>query len=76
MSFIYASHGDHRRYRESGHVPDGAVLVKEVFDRIPPEKCDRQLSAVPKSSGLVRLNEDSRAARRHNIGERLWLVVV
>ena len=74
---VYASPGTIAAYRESGHFPDGAVLVKEVFDAAT-ENGDRHCQPSRKAQGLVRHDEghEGPLPRQQVMGRRLGLVVV
>jgi len=69
VHLVYASPGTVSAYRNDGHFPDGAVLVKEVF----------QASTGPMTTGTVSHVETSKGwfvMMRHNIGRHpgnaLW----
>ncbi|MBZ9894555.1 MULTISPECIES: cytochrome P460 family protein [unclassified Mesorhizobium] len=77
MHTVYASPGTIDAYRKTGHFPDGAVLVKEVFATSTNEMTPGTVSHVDKLKGwfvMVKTAKDRTQATR--CGETVGLVVV
>jgi Cytochrome P460 len=75
---VYASPGTIAAYRESSHFPDGAVLVKEVFDAVTGKMATGTVSRAEKLKGWFVMMKDTKGPLRQQqvMGRRLGLVVV
>jgi hypothetical protein len=69
LHVVYASPGTIAAYRESGHFPDGAVLVKEVFQAATGEMTTGTVSHAETLKGWFVMMRDSTG--RH-AGNKLW----
>ena len=78
LHVVYASPGTIAAYRRDGRFPDGAVLVKEVFQAATGRNDDRHCQPCRNLEGLVCHGEgQQRPLRRQQVvGRRLGLVVV
>jgi hypothetical protein len=66
---VYASPGTIAAYRESGHFPDGAVLVKEVFQAATGPMTTGAVSRAEALKGWFVMMKDVNG--RH-VGNKLW----
>lgn len=67
---VWASPGVAAVYRRTGHFPDGAVLVKEVFETVTgPQTTAPLVSRAAKLKGWFVMVRDTHAERR---GSKLW----
>jgi len=66
---VYASPGTIAAYRESGHFPDGAVLVKEVFQAATGPMTTGAVSRAETLKGWFVMIKDGNG--RH-VGNKLW----
>jgi hypothetical protein len=69
MHTVYASSGAIDAYRETGHFPDGAVLVKEVFATSTNEMTTGTVSHADKLKGWFVMVRDSKGTHP---GNPLW----
>jgi hypothetical protein len=53
LHVVYASPGTIAAYRKDGHFPDGAVLVKEVFDTTTNDMTTGSVSSAGTNSGWL-----------------------
>jgi hypothetical protein len=66
MHNVYASPGAIDAYRKSGHFPDGAVLVKEVFATSTNEMTTGTVSHADKLKGWFVMMKDSKGTHPDN----------
>jgi hypothetical protein len=66
---VYASPGTIAAYRKSGRFPDGAVLVKEVFEAATEEMATGTVSHVETLKGWFVMVKDSKGSHP---GNKLW----
>ena len=66
---VYASPGTIAAYRKSGRFPDGAVLVKEVFEAATEEMTTGTVSHVETLKGWFVMVKDSKGSHP---GNKLW----
>lgn len=66
---VYASPGVADAYRRTGHFPDGAVLVKEVFDATTSPMTTGTVSRAAKLKGWFVMVRDS---KNTHPGNKLW----
>ena len=78
MHAVYASPGAIDAYRKTGHFPDGAVLVKEVFATSTNEMTTGTVSHADKLKGWFVMVRDSKGThpRQPVVGRRVGMVVV
>jgi hypothetical protein len=69
LHVVYASPGTVTAYRESGHFPDGAVLVKEVSDAATSEMKTGTVSRAETLKGWFVMMKDSKGRYADN---KLW----
>jgi hypothetical protein len=69
LHVVYASPGTITAYRESGHFPDGAVLVKEVFDATTGKMKTGTVSRAELLKGWFVMMKDSKG---RYAGNKLW----
>jgi len=69
MHTVYASPGAIDAYRKTGHFPDGAVLVKEVFETSTNEMTTGTVSHADKLKGWFVMVKDSKGTHP---GNPLW----
>ena len=69
MHAVYASPGSIDAYRKTGHFPDGAVLVKEVFATSTNEMTTGTVSHADKLKGWFVMVRDSKGTHS---GNPLW----
>jgi Cytochrome P460 len=69
LHVVYASPGTIAAYRESGHFPDGAVLVKEVFDAATGKMATGTVSRAEKLKGWFVMMKDTKG---RYAGNKLW----
>ena len=66
---VWASRGSIGAYRKDGHFPDGAVLVKEVFETATAQMTTGTVSHAEDLKGWFVMMRDSRG---RYIGSKLW----
>ncbi len=66
---VYASPGTVEAYRKDGHFPDGAVLVKEVYDAATGPMTTGTVSHEDKLEGWFMMMRDSANTRS---GNKIW----
>jgi len=66
MHTVYASPGTIEAYRKTGHFPDGAVLVKEVFATSTNEMTTGTVSHADKLKGWFVMVKDSKGTHPSN----------
>ena len=66
---VYASPGSIAAYRKLGRFPDGAVLVKEVFEAATEEMATGTVSHVATLKGWFVMVKDSKGSHP---GNKLW----
>jgi hypothetical protein len=66
---VYASPGASEAYQKDGHFPDGAVLVKEVYDAATGSMTTGTVSREDKLDGWFMMVRDSKNTRE---GNKLW----
>ena len=76
MHAVYASPGAIDAYRKTGHFPDSAVLVKEVFATSTNEMTTGTVSHADKLKGWFVIVRDIKAPRQPVVGRRVGMVVV
>jgi hypothetical protein len=69
MHIVYASPGTIAAYRKNGHFPDGAVLVKEVFEAVTEPMATGTVSHVQTLKGWFVMVRDS---KNSHPGNKLW----
>jgi hypothetical protein len=69
LHVVYASPGTITAFRESGHFPDGAVLVKEVFDAATGKMKTGTVSRAEMLKGWFVMMKDSKG---RYAGNKLW----
>jgi hypothetical protein len=69
MHDVYASPGTVAAYEDSGHFPDGAVLVKEVFEAVTQPMTTGTVSHVETLKGWFVMVKDS---KNSHPGNALW----
>jgi hypothetical protein len=69
LHIVYASPGTITAYRESGHFPDGAVLVKEVFEAATEQMTTGTVSHSQTLKGWFVMVKDSKG---RFVGSKLW----
>jgi Cytochrome P460 len=69
LHVVYASPGVSAEYRKSGNFPDGAVLVKEVFQAQPAQMTTGTVSSAGTLKGWFVMVKDSKG---HYPGNELW----
>jgi hypothetical protein len=69
MHIVYASPGTIAAYRKDGHFPDGAVLVKEVFEATTGKMTTGSVSRVETLKGWFVMVKDG---KNSHPGNRLW----
>jgi hypothetical protein len=69
MHIVYASPGTIAAYRKNGHFPDGAVLVKEVFEAATEPMATGTVSHVQTLKGWFVMVRDS---KNSHPGNKLW----
>ena len=75
---VYASPGAVAAFRANGHFPDGAVLVKEVYDAATGPMTTGTVSHAETSRRLVRhgQGQQEQPSAEQAMGQRMGLVVV
>lgn len=66
---VYASPGTVAAYRKDGHFPDGAILVKEVYEAATEPMTTGTVSHAEKLKGWFLMVRDSRDTHS---GDKLW----
>ena len=66
---VYASPGSIAAYQKDGHFPDGAVLVKEVFETATAEMTTGTVSRAQTLKGWFVMTRDS---KNSHPGNKLW----
>lgn len=66
---VYASPGTVAAYRKNGHFPDGAILVKEVYEAATEPMTTGTVSHAEKLKGWFLMVRDSRDTHP---GDKLW----
>ncbi len=75
---VYASPGAVAAFRANGHFPDGAVLVKEVYESTTSPMTTGTVSHAETSRGLVHhgQGQQEQPSAKQAMGQRMGLVVV
>ncbi len=78
LHVVYASPGTIAAYRKDGHFPDGAVLVKEVFNATTKDMTTGTVSSAGTLAGWFVMVKDKRRpiSRKQALGRRMGLVLV
>jgi Cytochrome P460 len=66
---VYASPGAVDAYQKDGHFPDGAILVKEVYDAVTGSMTTGEVSREDKLDGWFMMVRDSKNTHE---GNKLW----
>ena len=69
IHIVYASPGSIAAYRETGHFPDGTVLVKEVFQAATGDMTTGTVSHADRLKGWFVMVRDSKGS---HAGNKLW----
>ena len=69
LHIVYASPGTVAAYRKNGRFPDGAVLVKEVFEAATGQMTTGTVSHAENLKGWFVMVKDSKG---HHAGNKLW----